>query len=48
MKKILAIVCSDEKAAYEGVRALSALDREGSIDVNSLAVIKKNERTACN
>ena len=42
MNKMLAIVFGDEKAAYEGVRALSALDREGSIDVNSLAVIKKN------
>ena len=32
MNKILAIVFSDEKAAYEGVRALSALDGEGSIE----------------
>jgi uncharacterized membrane protein len=42
MNKMLAVVFGDEKAAYEGVRALSALDQEGSIDVNSLAVIKKN------
>ena len=42
MNKILAIVFSDEKAAYEGVRALSAMDGEGSIEVNSLAVIKKD------
>ena len=42
MKKLLAIVFGDEKAAYEGVHALSALDREGSIDVNLIAVIKKN------
>jgi uncharacterized membrane protein len=42
MKKMLAIVFGDEKAAYEGVQALSALDREGSIDLNLLAVIKKN------
>ena len=42
MNKILAIVFNDEKAAYEGVRSLSALDREGSIEVTSLAVIKKN------
>ena len=42
MNKMLAIVFGDEKAAYEGVRALSALDREGSVEVNSLAVIKKN------
>jgi uncharacterized membrane protein len=42
MNKMLAVVFGDEKAAYEGVRALSALDQEGSIDVNQLAVIKKN------
>ena len=42
MNKMIAIVFGNEKAAYEGVQALSALDREGSIDVNSLAVIKKN------
>ncbi len=42
MNKMLAIVFGDEKSAYEGVRALSALDQEGSIDVNLLAVIKKN------
>jgi len=42
MNKMLAIVFGDEKAAYEGVKALSALDHEGSIDVNALAVIKKN------
>jgi len=41
MNKMLAVVFGDEKAAYEGVRALSALDGEGSIEVNSLAVIKK-------
>ncbi|MGO9993852.1 MAG: DUF1269 domain-containing protein [Steroidobacteraceae bacterium] len=42
MNKMLAVVFGDEKSAYEGVRALSALDQEGSIDVNQLAVIKKN------
>ncbi len=42
MNKMLAVVFGDEKAAYEGVRAFSALDGEGSIEVNSLAVIKKN------
>jgi uncharacterized membrane protein len=42
MNKMIAIVFGDERAAYEGVRALSALDREGSIDLNALAVIKKN------
>jgi len=45
MNKMLAVVFGDEKAAYEGVRALSALDQEGSIDVNQLAVIKKNAWT---
>lgn len=42
MDKMLAVVFDNEKAAYEGVRALSALDREGSIEVDALAVIKKN------
>ncbi len=42
MNKMLAVIFGSEKAAYEGVRALSALDSEGSIDVNALAVIKKN------
>ncbi|MGO9994394.1 MAG: hypothetical protein ACLPTF_18035 [Steroidobacteraceae bacterium] len=37
MKKMLAIFFGDEKAAYEGVQTLSALDREGSIDVNLIA-----------
>jgi len=36
VNKMIAIVFGNEKAAYEGVQALSALDREGSIDVNSL------------
>jgi uncharacterized membrane protein len=42
VKKMLAVVFDDEKAAYEGVRALSALDHDCSIAVDSLAVIKKN------
>ena len=42
MDKILAIVFKDEKSAYEGVSALHALDGEGSIVLNTLAVIKKN------
>jgi len=33
VNKMIAIVFGNEKAAYEGVQALSALDREGSIDV---------------
>src|SRR5262252_564894 len=42
MDKMLAVVFNDEKAAYEGTRALSALDAEGSIEVDAVAVIKKN------
>jgi uncharacterized membrane protein len=42
MEKMLAIVFDTEKAAYEGARALLALDGEGSIALNSRAVIKKN------
>ena len=42
MDKMLVVIFGDEKSAYEGVRALSALDGEGSIVVNTLAVIKKN------
>jgi uncharacterized membrane protein len=42
MNKVLTIVFSDEKSAYAGVSALYALDGEGSIVLNALAVIKKN------
>ena len=42
MNKALTIVFNDEKSAYEGVHALYALDGEGSIVVNTLAVVKKN------
>lgn len=42
MNKVLTIVFRDEKSAYEGVSALHALDGEGSIVLNTLAVIKKN------
>jgi uncharacterized membrane protein len=42
MNKMLAIIFGSEKSAYEGVRALTALDAEGSIELNSLAVIKKS------
>ncbi len=42
MEKMLVVVFSDEKSAYEGVAALHALDGEASIVLNSLAVIKKN------
>jgi uncharacterized membrane protein len=42
MNKVLTIVFTDEKSAYAGVSALHALDGEGSIVLNTLAVIKKN------
>ena len=42
MDKMLAVVFNDEKGAYEGVRALSDLNMEGSISVNAVGVIKKN------
>jgi uncharacterized membrane protein len=42
MDKMLAVVFNDEKAAYEGTQALSALNAEGSIEVDAVAVIKKN------
>lgn len=43
MEKMLAIVFSDEKTAYEGARALSDLNADGSIIVDAVAVIKKND-----
>lgn len=42
MKNMLAVVFGDKKAAYQGVVALSALDHEHCVRVDSLAVIKKN------
>ena len=42
MSKVLTIVFNDEKTAYEGVQGLRALDGEGSLVVNTLAVVKKN------
>ena len=42
MYKMLAIVFNDEKSAYEGARALSDLNREGSIDVFAAAVVQKD------
>ena len=42
MDKMLAVVFNDEKTAYEGTRALSDLNAQGSIEVDALAVIKKN------
>lgn len=42
MDKLIVVVFRDEKSAYEGVSALHALDREASIALNRLAVVKKN------
>ena len=42
MYKMLAVVFNDEKSAYEGVRALTELNREGSIDVFAAAVLQKD------
>ena len=42
MYKMLAVVFNDEKSAYEGARALSELNREGSIDVFAAAVLQKD------
>ena len=42
MNKILTIVLNDEKTAYEGARGLRALEGEGSLVVNTLAVVRKN------
>lgn len=43
MERMLVVVFDDEKEAYEGSRALKALDSEGSISVYALAVIEKND-----
>jgi uncharacterized membrane protein len=39
---MLAVVFDDEKSAYEGARALAALNTEGSIDVFAAAVLQKD------
>lgn len=41
MDKIMAVVFKDEKTAYQGARALSEMNSEGSIDVAAVCVIKK-------
>ncbi len=41
MDKIVAVVFKDEKAAYQGVRAFSEMNGEGSVDVAAVCVIKK-------
>jgi len=42
MDKLLAVVFNDEKTAYEGARALTALDGENSIGIYATAVITKS------
>ncbi|VVB64819.1 Uncharacterised protein [uncultured archaeon] len=42
MERMLVVVFDNEKKAYEGSRALGALDSEGSISVYAEAVIEKN------
>ena len=42
MYKMLAVVFNDEKSAYEGARALTDLNKEGSIDVFAAAVLQKD------
>jgi len=39
--KMLAVLFNDEKSAYEGARALTELNKEGSIDVFAAAVLQK-------
>jgi len=41
MDKLVAVVFSNEKAAYEGVRVLSEMDADGSIDVAMVCMITK-------
>ena len=43
MDRMLVVVFENEIKAYEGSRALKALDSEGSISVYAEAVIKKND-----
>ena len=42
MEKMLVVIFDNEKHAYEGSRALSELDRDGSISIYAEAVIQKN------
>jgi len=43
MDRMLVVVFENEPKAYEGSRALRALDSEGSISIHAEAVIKKND-----
>jgi uncharacterized membrane protein len=42
MERMLVVVFNDESKAYEGSRALSQLDGEGSITIHAESVIQKN------
>lgn len=42
LERMLVIIFGDEPKTYEGSRALSQLDSEGSISVHAVAVIEKN------
>ena len=42
MERMLAVVFENETKAYEGSRALNALDHEGSISIHAESVIQKN------
>jgi uncharacterized membrane protein len=42
MNKMIVTIFSDEKSAYEGLRALAALHDEGSLTLNAAAVIAKD------
>src|SRR5271157_2522770 len=42
MERMMVVVFNDESKAYEGSRALSQLDGEGSITIHAESVIQKN------
>ncbi|HVO36612.1 MAG TPA: DUF1269 domain-containing protein [Candidatus Acidoferrum sp.] len=44
MERMLVVVFDDELKAYDGYRALTELDSEGSISVHAQAVIKKDDK----
>ena len=46
MEKLVAVVFSNEKAAYEGVRVLSEMNAAGNMDVPVMYVIKKESDSA--
>jgi len=45
MEKLVAVVFSNEKAAYEGVRVLSDMNAAGSIDVPVMYLLKKESES---